>query len=109
MEVLGGELSGASIHSPSGRCNERHSVAESLAEWNETGCNAAALGFSVAICSVEGVFSQHPCEEGICICPHSAGMVRQQARSAALICASGIMHAIAGAPTQKTSSRAATI
>ena len=41
-------------------------------------------------------FWQQPCEAGIRICPHSFFMMWQQARSAALICASGAMQATTG-------------
>lgn len=56
-----------------------------------------AAFFSIAtMLTLARVFWQQPCEAGICICPHSLFMMWQQARSAALICASGAMQATMG-------------
>jgi len=49
-----------------------------------------------AMLTLARVFWQQPCEAGIRICPHSFFMMWQQARSAALICASGAMQATTG-------------
>jgi hypothetical protein len=52
-----------------------------------------------------GAFAQQSCDVGIVICSHWFFIMRQQARSSAVISAPGAMHAIAGATQDTSSSR----
>lgn len=50
-------------------------------------------------------FRQHECDDGMFIEPHCCAMCLQQSRSASVISAPGIRHAIAGKPSKMISSR----
>ena len=63
-----------------------------------------AFAFRARSWTLRGIFWQHPCEAGIPICPHCPAIALQQARSAAVIPASALTQAIAGARQLTTSS-----
>ena len=102
MEIVaggdfGGESSGRSTQpviaeagfTDSGAANQ---ITGATTEWYDSAFVSSALSRTLG-----GVFWQQPCVADISICPHWLLIVRQQARSSVLICASGTMQAIAGA------------
>lgn len=67
--------------------------------WNDTESDLRAMS-----CTVPEIFLQQSCEAGISIRPQSLFIMRQQARSSTDICASGAIHAIAGATNETNNS-----
>jgi hypothetical protein len=70
--------------------------------WNATESDLRAMS-----CTGPEIFLQQSCDAGISIRPQSLFIMRQQARSSTDICASGAIHAIAGATNRANSSKAA--
>jgi hypothetical protein len=102
----GGESSRCSTHPVIEEAEFTSSEAASHTTGPAPGWSVIAF-VSNALSRTPGVFWQQPCDAGIAICPHWLFITWQQARSLALICASGTMQAIAGA-THDTSKRTIT-
>jgi hypothetical protein len=102
MEIVeggdfGGEKSGRATHPDTAGVGSTNSKAANQITGATTEWNASAFVSSALSRALGGVFWQHACVADISICPHWLLIVRQQARSSALICISETMQAIAGA------------
>jgi hypothetical protein len=92
----GGDALGLKLNRGRETCSLNKSADIESAKAGAVGFNNAAFFSMATMLTPARVFWQQPCEAGIRICPHSFFMMWQQARSAALICASGAMQATTG-------------
>lgn len=107
MEAVPGGLSGGGYNS-----NEENSAAR-IGRCPSSAITAAlhagAITWAKFVPNIESgrlmSFWQHECDEGMFIEPHCCAMCLQQSRSASVISAPGIRHAITGRPDKTISNR----
>ena len=105
MEEAPGGLSGKGCNSNEENCG---AMARDCGRSTATApLNAGAMSRAKVAPNIEfgrlTSFSQQECDEGMFIEPHCCAICLQQSRSAAVISAPGIRHAIAGYPKRTTS------
>ena len=107
MEAVPGGLSG-------GGCNSNEENSGARIRGCGSSVTAAPLNAGAVTCAkfVPNIefgrlisLWQHECDDGICMEPHCCAMCLQQSRSASVISAPGMRHAITGRPDRTISSR----
>jgi hypothetical protein len=93
---FGGEYSGRSTQRAAIAFGFSSSEAVSQIGATSTGWTVTVFAAGALMYTLCGVFWQQPYDAGISICPHWSFIMRQQARSCALIRASGTIQAIVG-------------